>query len=262
MKLNIIIACIMLWSAVEFVAIIVSTIHRITLKQEHISKKKYLLRVIELASMDMEDTDIIRELYYSFVKDKRLRIVLLQALRGSTEKAFAHINAKLGCEPMKKVHSILIKKIIERRSGVAQKGSQPLISNKTKEYLLNDVNNWDSNWNSKLKTLKKKKATIFIEKLFAHLINLWLYLELQTNLCLQIYVLVNTLGVIMYIIIDYECCVVDEKIVEGKLSFYRYEKKISQTFARGIENIYQLAASLGLIINITTVVMSWLGPVA
>lgn len=262
MKFNIIITCIMLWSAVELVAIIVSTIHRITLEQEHISKKKYLFRLIELASMEREDTDIIRELYYSFVNDKRLRIVFLRALRGSTVKAFKYIYSKLGCEPMKTIHSLLIKKIIARQNSVEKTGSQPLISNKTKECLINDVNNWDVNWNSRLKILKKKKATVFIEKILAHLINLWLYLELQTDLCLLIYVFVNTLGVIMYIVIDYECCVIDDKIVEGKFSFYRYEKKISQTFARGIENIYQLAVSLGLIINITTVVMGWLGPVA
>lgn len=260
MKLNTIIACIILWSAVEIVAAIASAIRRISLKQEHFAKKKYLQRLLELSAMEIEDGSLIRELYYSFVKDRRLRIVLLQAMRYPTEKSLMHIYSKLGCEPMKRVHKYLIKRI--KLNQAANKSTASLTSSRTKDYWLKEVETWDINWNNELKMLKRKKVLLFLEKNFAHLINLWLYIELQTKQCLLIYVLVNTLGVVMYIIFNYECCVIDEKNNDVNFVITKYKKKMSQLFAKGIENTYQLAASLGLIINITTVVMNWLGPVA
>lgn len=262
MKVNTIIVCMLLWGVVELIAIIVSVLHRITLKQEHVAKKKYLQRLIELAAMEINAANLTTELYYSFLNDRRLRIILLKAIKFSPEKSFMYIYSRLGCEPMKKVHSYLLKKINYKVAKGSIEDKNPLISVKTRDYLFSIIEDWDTTWNKELRLLKKKKAMAFLEKSFAHIINLWLYVTLQTDTCLIIYVIVNTIGVVMYIIIDYECCVVDNKDYKGSLVFQKYEKKISQSFARGIENIYQLAASLGLIISITTVVMNWLGPVA
>ncbi|SEA30610.1 hypothetical protein SAMN02910384_01259 [Pseudobutyrivibrio sp. ACV-2] len=262
MKFNTIILCIILWCSVEFIAIVVSILHRITLKQEHIAKKKYMQRLLELASQEQESGDIIRELYYSFIKDRKLRIVLLQSMRYSTEKSFMYIYSKIGCEPMKKIHTHLMKRMESNEPGGGKTFIAPIISISTRDYLLNDVEIWDQNWKDQLKKLKKRRNQAFIEMLLSFMINLYIYFRIQSVLCLMICVVVNTIGVIMYIIIDYECSVEDSRTGLGNDIFEKYEKKISQTFARGIENIYQLAASLGLIINITTVVMQWLGPVA
>lgn len=258
MEFNTIILCFILWGFVEFIAILASIFHRITLRQEHIAKKKYMQRLLELSHRGVEPNDLIKELYYSFMGDNRLRIMLLHCLRYQPERAFKYIYSKLGCEPMRVIHNYLIKKISREEFSE----TRPLIPIGTMEYLMKEIDKWDADWCHRLKLRKKKKLQALLEKNLIQIIILFLYLSLQTEQSLVIFAIVNTIGVIMFIILDYECCVVDEKVDEGNLASKKYAKKMSQAVASGVENIYQLVASMGLIINITTVVMNWLGPVA
>lgn len=263
MQFNTIILCFLLWGFVEFIAILASIIHRITLKQEHQAKKKYMQRLLEYAARGVDFEELTKELYYSFMGDNRLRIILLHSLRYQPAKAFNYIYSKLGCEPMGKIHAHILKRsqyINETERNSTEKSI--LISKNTFSYLIKEVETWDELWWRKLKMLKRRKMSALMEKNLILLANLFLYIRLQTDLCLGIFVIVNTIGVVMYIILDYECCIVDEKRHDGFLASKKYAKKMSQSFARGIEGTFQLAASLGLIINITTVVVNWLGPVA
>ena len=92
------------------------------------------------------------------------------------------------------------------------------------------------------------------------LLNLYLYSKLQTEISLVIFVIVNTTGVILFIILDYECCIQNEVLNDGILA-RGIGKKKSQPPAAGLQSVFQLLGGLGLIINTITIVDSWLGPI-
>ena len=72
------------------------------------------------------------------------------------------------------------------------------------------------------------------------------------------FIVVNTIGVILFIVLDYECVVVDEKFHERKLAKKNGQNNKTIKPAIRVKELFQLVASLGLIINIVTVAAGFL----
>lgn len=91
--------------------------------------------------------------------------------------------------------------------------------------------------------------------------NLALYFRSRLNITLFIFIVVNTIGVVLFIVLDYECVVVDEEFRDRKLARNDAVEKKTLKPALRMKEIFQTVASLGLIINVTMLVEQYLDKV-
>ena len=101
-----------------------------------------------------------------------------------------------------------------------------------------------------LKLSTKKFVKAFLSVHVVELANLALHFLLNNVYSQCIYIVVNTTGVIMLIIQEYECMTVDCKKRERKLARDLRQKNKTQ--------IFQLVAGLGLILNISMIAAQFL----
>ncbi|SDB55176.1 hypothetical protein SAMN02910298_02836 [Pseudobutyrivibrio sp. YE44] len=255
MEFNTIFYCLILWAVVILCSSFISALRGLRMKRIHELKKVYMQRVIAIAATGLPTNKLIRELYYSFINEKRLRQILIRAVKRTPEAGFAYINKHLSCEPIMLIHNYLL----SREKHLEGKGEIPkdIIA-----HFENEIEKWDQEYEETLSSLKKARRKTFIFGLFFTILNLFMYSRIKTGNSLMIYAIVDTIGVIWSIILDYECSVVDERMRAGNPAWIKFKKKKTQFLTKGITNVYQLAAGLGLILNITTVVAGWLGPIA
>ncbi len=260
MQFNKLLLSFILWTVVGFVGAIASFFRRYRLSQEHKTKLCYMQQLLRLAGQGFNMDEILKELYYFFIRNKRLRVVLLRAMGLSTINAYNYIYKKLGCEPMRQIHAYLISRI--GRNYEKNNSEQVKLSSETIDCFQKLINEWDDEAITSLKYMKKRKIAIWFEINCMLMSNLFLYYKLQTEISLLTLVIVNTIGVALYIILDYECCIVDRNKNDGKLAPWKNAKKRTHTPAKGFQYFYQLVGGMGLIINISMFVLEWLGPVA
>ncbi len=101
-----------------------------------------------------------------------------------------------------------------------------------------------------LKLSTKKFVKAFIAVHVVELANLALHFRINNIYSQLIYIVVNTTGLIMLIIQEYECMTVDCKKRERKLAREFGQKNKTQ--------IFQLVAGLGLILNISMIAAQFL----
>ncbi len=250
MILNNLILCITLWISVQILSLFVALIER--RRQLFIAscKKRYLISLLNISKNISSVEDIIRESYYGFSDNRFMRKLLFRALKieERNKTGFNYIYKRLGCEPMGLIHKYLLEKA---------DGKQGPVPEHAREYFLRNIEDWEYLKKRNLGIVKRKRLTLWIEKNIMFIGNLALYYKLQNEWSWGIFILVNTVGVILFIILDYECAFVDsftdEINVKKRLRLER--KTQSQTML----NLYQLVAGLGLIANISIVVSGWLG---
>jgi hypothetical protein len=234
-----------------------SIIQRIKAKREHELKSVYLKQFIFLAERGKNSGDIIKELYYYFMGDRYFRKVLLKAMRMPPSRALDYIYSYIGCDPMKIIHGFIVKREGQGRDVSLQKIPYNII-----QYFYELIEQWEEDYQQKNACMRKRRVKAFLEVILYLCMNFILYLRLGTDICLWIFAIVNTLGVILCIVLDNESYIVDLKEPEGTPARRKWMIKKTQAPAKGIQSLYQLVSGMGLIINIFIVVSGWLGPVA
>ena len=256
MKLNIIILCLKLWAVVCFIAFICGIIRSIRAKREHNIQKRYLMQFIFLAERGMDSGDIIRELHYSFINEKRVRKILIKAMRMAPSQGLDYIYQKIGCDPMKIIHGFVLGR--EKKQG---RNQLPKIPKDIISYFNNLIVEWDEKVIHNRIEKNRRTISALLEVIVFILLDLWLYSYIRTDISLMIFGIVNTLGVIMFIILTNEGYVVDKKKRERKRASKIAEEKKTQS-SKWLQSMYQMVGGLGLIINIFIIVSEWLVPVA
>lgn len=236
MKFNTFYLCYVVWGVASALSIFLSIWKNHKLKRVHSIQLIYLRQFILLAQSGKTSKDIIRELYYFFVADKVMRKILLRAMNMPNTKGLDYIQKKIGCEPMKILHGFLIK-----REGQTRNSPLPSIPKDIIQYFNDSVEQWDGDY-IEIQCQKRKNKLKGVSEILAFmLLNYYIYSWLRTDLSLWIFAIVNTVGVIFFIILG------NEK---------------THTSARGIRGLYHLVSGMGLIVNIFTIVSGWLGQIA
>jgi hypothetical protein len=110
---------------------------------------------------------------------------------------------------------------------------------------------WKSN-------ILKNHLNLLVKKILFITLNIALYDYLKNELSLGIFIIVNTIGVIFFIILSYEGAVVEPKSHDGKLARHFGAKKRPHTPATRIKKFYQLVGAMGVIVNISMIAAQFL----
>ena len=137
---------------------------------------------------------------------------------------------------MKILHGFLIK-----REGQNRIKPLPEIPSDIIHYFNDLIEQWEDDYLELQRQIRNRKVKASCEILIFMALNYYLYSWLKTELSLWIFAIVNTIGVIVFILPT---------------------NKKTHSFSGGIHGLYQLVSGMGLIINIFTVVAGWLGQVA
>ncbi|WP_458459096.1 hypothetical protein, partial [Pseudobutyrivibrio sp.] len=109
------------------------------------------------------------------------------------------------------------------------------------------------------KTLIRNKLRLLLDKTIMMFINLALYHQLQNEYSFIIFIVVNTIGVIWFIVLDYESISVVLQFQERNLADAVRVKNKTQAPAYAVKRIFTTVAGLGLIINISMIAVGYLG---
>lgn len=236
MKFNTIILCFIVWAIAGLLSIPVAFVRHMQEKREHDQKAIYLRQFLLLAEKGKTSGEIVKELYYFFINDRYMRKLMLKAMKLPDVKTLDYIYSKMGCEPMKILHGFLIK-----REGQSRKKPLPEIPYDIIHYFNDLIEQWEDEYLELQRHRRIKKVKTTCEVLIFMALNYYLYTWLKTEISLWIFAIVNTIGVIIFIL---------------------PANKKTHSISGGIHGLYQLVSGMGLIINIITVVAGWLGQVA
>ena len=256
MEFNNLSLCLKLWGSVMVLSAVFAFVRHARLKREHLVKKLYMQRFLQFSNKGQSVSMLLKELYYSFMKEKRIRSILLKSMNLEPGKALDYVYTKYGCEPMKLLHDCLL----TGQSINVSKDISP-ISKENSDYIQEQIRKWDEEYVQLELMCKKRKITVYLEIIVLSIINYFVYLRLQTDISFMFFAFVATLGTILDVVLDNECVAVDLKSHDGKLAWLKCQKK-THAPARGLQNLFHLVCGMGFIINIFTAVAGWLGPVA
>ncbi|WP_405375944.1 hypothetical protein [Pseudobutyrivibrio sp.] len=253
-KFNNIAASFILWGLVEFCSIIYCALRRRREQKKRAIKELYIKRVLRLLPKCADSIELLRELYYSFGNNRYLRSILIRAIRYQEKQAdnrvyvsagFSYIERKLGCEPINYMHRYLSENELEV-------GNYSLVDLHELEVLTQErFSLWKTENDRFLTYMKKQRTKLLFEKSVLLFCNLLIYLKYSNDITLLIFAVVNTIGLVSFIILDYDCCVVDEKKHEGNLARKNKGKKRALAKDKRLREIFQIAGGMGLIVNIT-----------
>ncbi|MCR4568225.1 MAG: hypothetical protein K5769_09250 [Pseudobutyrivibrio sp.] len=203
--------------------------------------------------------ELLRELYYA-INDRKTKSIILKAA-SKQEKIFGdeyisvgfkYIERKLGCSPMYKIHLALANMEIIH-------GNYPKkILESFEDEFVDGINIWQTATKLLLKEKGRQRAKALAEKSAILFVNLFLYLKLNREISLLTFVIVNTMGLITFIVLDYDCYIVDAKRRARNPADEIKPQKKALAKTKAIRGMYQLVAGLGLIINISIAVNQWL----
>ena len=253
-KFNNIAASFILWGLVEFCSIIYCALRRSREKKKRAIKELYIKRALRLLPKCADSIELLRELYYSFGNNRYLRSILIRAIRYQEKQAdnrvyvsagFSYIERKLGCEPIYYMHKYLAENELKV-------GDYSLVDLHELEGVTRDrFDLWKTENDRFLTYMKKQRTKLLFEKSVLLFCNLLIYLKYSNDITLLIFAVINTIGLVSFIILDYDCCVVDEKKREGNLARTNKGKKRALAKDKRLREIFQIAGGMGLIVNIT-----------
>lgn len=247
MELNNLQLCFALWIVAELVSIIVTWIHKGSINRAIKAKELYFSRLIYFMKKGTPISEILQELYFSFSTNSGLRSILFKAMnQARTSDGLKLITESMQCRPITLVHRQLSQAYLMGQETIDAKDN-------LYEYFTNELEIWKESRREAERILRKKRRRYFIEKTIFLISNLALYFYLKNEKSLGIFIVVNTIGVILFIVLDYDCTVVDSKIRDGKLAKIKKPTKKALEPARRLQGIFQMVASLGLILNITMI---------
>ena len=254
MQLNNISYSLLIWLVVGGFSALLSFVRAFEMNQKHHLTKLYMQRLLVIASKETSTNKIIKELYYSFINQRQIRSILVRALKGSSREGFEYIYKRIGCYPMKQLHGYLL----DREKYMDDTGN---LSDSTTKHFQDEIEKWDCEYQVILKEMRKIRRHAWINMVVFAFINYLMFIHLNNEYSLLIFAIVNTIGVVNIIILDYECGSVGDRIPAGNSALKMFKKNKTQFLLKSIQGVYQMAVGLGLIYNITTAVAGWLGPI-
>lgn len=260
MKLNNLYLCFVLWAVVCLIAIICAAIRRCKIKKSNELKLAYIRRIMLLVGQSQNITTLFREVYYGF-NNKRLKQILIKAMK-LQEKAkdketysvigFKYIERKIGCEPILAIHKYLVHEELVHGSLVN------IDAKKFNKYADEHIDAWQQEGKTLERLIKKELLKGVIWQQFFFFMNMIVYIKICTSITLDVWIIVNTIGCVLFIILDYEWAVVDAKIRDGKLAKGFSGKKRALARTARLNSMYQLVGGMGLIVNLALFVSQWL----
>ena len=105
--------------------------------------------------------------------------------------------------------------------------------------------------------MQGQRTKLLLEKSVLLFCNLMVYLKYGNDISLLVFAIVNTIGLVSFIILDYDCCAVDSKKREGNPASIKRRKKRALAKGKRLNGMYQVAGGMGLIINLTLFMLQW-----
>lgn len=237
MKLNNIQLSVVLWLGAEVISILLTLCHRIKARLRFKWAKLYFGRLLFMAEKGTSYDKMLEEMYVSLGTNKGLKKLIFKALfYQDTEKAFDYMDRKLQCPAISHLQNCLTRNL----------GAVDL------QIFRNEFSEWIEISQKYQKLLHTNRLKLFVEETVLLVANMALYFRVKSETSLLIFIVVNTIGVIIFIVLEYDCMAENYKKRERNLASIIATKK---TLARAVKlkNLYQFTAGLGLIINVSQI---------
>lgn len=234
----------------EAISIIAAICHKAKSNRLFRMKQLYFTRMLYLLERGVDRDCLLQECYLNTASSKPLQKILFEAIKlQNPVSGFKYVTKSLYCQPIKILNGYL--------SG----RNERKVTIDTIEYFKEQLELWITSREKLQKNLNTNRLIYIIEKTIFMITNLALYFKSRLDITLFIFIVVNTIGLVLFIVLDYECVVVDEEFRDRKLARgSKIEKKTLKPTIR-MKEIFQTVASLGLIINVTMLVEQYLDKV-
>ena len=247
MELNRLIPCFALWIAAELILLGISIYRFIKNLRLNNARKLYMQRLIYFLKKGVAYEKLLNKIYLSILGVKNTRILqknVFQAINTiDFQIGLELIQEKMGCYPIMMAHE-----------GILLKKDRKEIINESLAALVE--------WEEALKELRlillRNRFIVLFEKMIFFFMNITLYIYLQSDLSMVIFIVVNTISVIWSILLQDESIRVIGEDGERNLATIKSAKKRTQAPAFRCKQLYQLVGAMGLIINISMIAVRYL----
>ena len=238
-------SCVILWILVEFISFVASKIRKNIEATIYKNKKSYINHLLYFLEKNVPKQKLLQELYYSFPKNRILQSLILKSMKkGDLRASLAYIEGQIWCYPVARLHEIFLSSDYDVKAA--------------KQEVDKAVNSWDMSRNGIKTAYRKNRIRLIVERTILFLSTIALHSYHKNEISLLIFAVVNTIGVILFIVLDYESINVDLKIRDGNPARGFNTEKKTLAPALGLKNIFQLAGCMGLIINIAMIAAQFL----
>lgn len=237
---NYILSCVILWILVEFISFVVFILRRNIEATIYKNKISYINHLLYFLEKNVPKEKIMQELFFSFSSNKKLqKLVMLAMNKGDLNESIPYIERYLWANPIVILHEYMLLKDVD------VKVAKQIVDNSVKE--------WKMTREGIKTAYRKNRIKLIVERTILFLSTIALYSYHKNDISLWVFIVVNTIGVILFIVLDYESVNVDGKIRDGNLARGIKAQKKTLAPAVGMKNIFQLAGCMGLIINIAMI---------
>jgi len=188
--------------------------------------------------------ELLQSLYISCLKNRRIRKVIFNGMKLSAPiKSFDYITESFECPPVRELYGLMLANYRE--------GNEVYLSNEQIHGLMAGFKNWEADRKHVADIVWNRRIGFYIQRLLIMITMIALYYFLRNEICLYICIVVNTIGVIFAIVLDYEWTVVERISRERKIASLKGAKRKPQSPDLKLKGCFQFIAGLGLIINIS-----------
>ena len=235
-----------MWFFVEILSLLLFVCRRVRYNRISAARRLYTEKLLDVIIIREDSAELIRELYFCFASSPVLRPILYEALRREEngKDGLLYIYRKLGSEPIRILHQSIRERIFISKNFMGK--------------IHEVIDEWNIIEEENRKLLSKNKYKLMFEKYGLMYLSFKLYDYLRLPISLWIFIVVNTIGVIVFIILEYESVGVDTNISARNPARDLKQKNKAHIPARKLQGLYQLAGGMGLIINISIIVTAWL----
>ena len=207
-------------------------------------KRLYCSRMTFLLKKGCIKDKLLHDLYFS-VSNRGLKKMLIRAIKqGQVENQFSYVEKQIGCDTVKLIHEY----IYTRGGNLANLEKEVVEKLRLMEFSMKEMK----------RTMLKNKIRLLLNKTLFFLANIAFAYYLKNDYSFLIFIIVNTLGVIWFIVLDYESVLAVLEFRERKLVEVKAKRKKTLAPANTIKRCFSAFASLGLIINISMVAAGFL----
>ena len=248
MELNNLRLCFALWIGVEAISILAAICHKHRSNKAFRMKQLYFNRMLYLMERKVQRESLLQECYLNTASCKALQRLLFKALSlQNPNSGFRYMTKALYCEPVRLLNGYLIN------------SKDRKLTQDTLEYFREQLELWITSRKKLQEHLNTNRLIYIIEKTIFMIANLALYFRSRLNITLFIFIVVNTIGVVLFIVLDYESISVVLQFQERNLADAVRVKNKTQAPAYAVKRIFTTVAGLGLIINISMIAVGYLG---
>ncbi len=213
--------CFVLWLAVTLVAMIGAGIKRYKSKSFYKDKKYYIEQLLVSYNETLNLWDAILDVSFCMKRHSAVYKIICDGKKDilnpsiDENKIIYKITQEMDCYVIEILHETLI----------ASSGRQ--LTKSVVELLQLIKNIWQQENGALYRKRGAQWIITFIYKEMMFLINIMIYLRWHQIISLNIAIVINTVGLIIFILLDYRWVIEEENINEGNLAFLKWLIKIS-----------------------------------